>query len=163
MQNNNPDNTPKVPGTNPNTTSRDGGINPSAPTIGTEGYGNTSDERHIVGAPDPTASHPGIQGAGDVRRTSYPRNESADNPAANIGNVRKRSEQLSDNPDARGEKVFSCSESGIENCTWTVSGDSADKMMPDIERHGREAHGIQSFDETARRRILDAIHERRAA
>ncbi len=163
MKNSNPDNKPTIPGTNPNTVSRQGGINPSAPTTGTEAYGETSDERRNVGGPNPSASSPGTEGAGDISRTSYPRNEAADNPAANIGQVRKRSEQLSDNPDARGGKVFSCAEYGIQNCTWNVSGNSADDMMPDIERHGREAHGIESFDETARRRIRDSIRERRAA
>ena len=163
MKNSNPDNAPNIPGTNPETQSREGGINPSSPTAGTEGYGMTSDERQQVGGPNPTASRPGTEGAGDVRRTSYPRNEAADNSAADIGQVRKRSEQISDNPDARGGKVFHCAEVGNENCAWNVSGDSADDMMPDIERHGREAHGITSFDETARRRIHDAIRERRAA
>ena len=163
MQNNNPDNKPTIPGTNPITESRDGGINPSAPTTGTEGYGNASDERETVGGVSAGASHPDNKGAGDVRHTSYPRNESSDNPAANIGEVRKRSEQLSDNPNARGGKVFHCAEVGNENCTWNVTGDSADEMMPDIERHGREAHGIKSFDESARTKIRDAVRERRAA
>lgn len=163
MQNNNPDNKPAIPGTNPVTQSRDGGVNPSAPTTGTEGYGNTSDERQNVGGSNANASHPGNQGAGDVRQTSYPRNEVGDNPAANIGETRKRSKQLSDNPDARGGKVFHCAEVGNENCAWNVIGDSADDMMPDIERHGREAHGITSFDESARRKIRDAVRERRAA
>src|SRR3954470_13627451 len=102
MQNNNPDNKPTIPGTNSNTESRDGGINPSAPTTGTEGYGNTSDERQRVGGSSANASHPQNAGAGDVRQTSYPRNEAGDNAAANVGETRKRSEQMSDNPNARG-------------------------------------------------------------
>lgn len=163
MKDINPNESPNVPGTNPNTTAEGGGINPSAPTAGTEAYGMTSDERENVGGPNPTHSSPGTEGAGDVRRTSYPRNEAADNPAANISETRKRSEQLSDNPNARGGKVFHCAEFGQENCTWNVSGDSADDMLPDIERHGREAHGIESFDETARQRIRDTVRERRAA
>ena len=163
MQNNNPDNKPTIPGTNPVTQSRDGGIDPSAPTTGTEGYGTTTDERRNVGDSNARASDPNNKGAGDVRHTSYPRNESAENPAANSAQSRKRSEQLSENPNARGGKVFHCSEIGNENCTWNLSGDSADEMMPDIERHGREAHGITSFDEKARSRIRDAVRERRAA
>src|SRR3954470_11102122 len=115
MQNNNPDNKPTIPGTNPVTQSRDAGINPSAPTAGTEGYGNTSDERRNVGGTEASESHPDNQGAGDVRHTSYPRNEAGENPAANVGETRKRSEQMSDNPNARGGKVFHCAEYGNEN------------------------------------------------
>lgn len=163
MQNNNPDNKPTIPGTNPITESRGGGINPSAPTTGTEGYGTASDERGTLGGSSSDASHPDNKGAGDVRHTSYPQNEASDNPAANIGEVRKRSEQLSDNPNARGGKVFHCAQIGNENCTWSATGDSADEMIPAIEQHEREAHGIKSLDESVRRKIRDAVRERRAA
>lgn len=163
MKNNNPDDARRGPGTNPETESREGSINPSAPTTGTEGYGTTSDEREQLGGSNPGGSSASAEGAGDVRRTSYPRNEAAENRAADVGDTRKRSQQLTDNPDARGGKVFNCSEVGPENCTWNVSGNSFDEMMPDIERHGREAHGIESFDDATRRKIRDAIRERRAA
>lgn len=161
MKNHNPDDARTGPGTNPETESRDGGINPSAPTTGTEGYGMTSDERDRVGGPNPTASHPGTEGAGDVRRASYPRNEAAENRAT--GETRTRSQQLSDNPNARGGKAFHCADVGPMSCNWSLNGNSAEEMMPEIERHAREAHGMTSFDETARQKIRDAVRERRAA
>ena len=160
MKNSNPDNTPTIPGTEPNTVSKPGSINPSAPTAGTEGYGTTRDERANVGGSNPAASHPSAEGAGDVRRTSYPRNEADDNPAA--GDLRSRSQQLSDNPNARGGKTFHCADVGPMSCNWTVTGNSEEEMMPEIERHGREAHGMTNIDEKMRSRVRDAIRDRAA-
>ncbi len=166
MKNSNSDKKLRDPGTNPETIHRDGGINPSAPSVGTEGYGTTSDERTLIGGTNPGASKPSAKGAGDVRHTSYPGNEKDENPAAteshgHTGEMRKRSQQLSDNPDVRGEKVFNCNEVGPTGCTWSVVGNNEQEMMPDIEKHGREAHGL-SIDEKLRTRVHDAIRDRAA-
>lgn len=60
-----------------------GAINPSAPSAGTEGWGQMNrTEAEVVGGSNPTESRPGTEGAGDVRKTSYPRNEAAENDAA---------------------------------------------------------------------------------
>ena len=156
MKNSNPDNTP-MPGTEPNTISQ--GINPSAPTAGTEGYGTASDEKNIVPG-NPTASHPEQKGAGDTRHTSYPRNEAADNPAA--AETTSRSQQLANNPNARGGKSFHCSDVGPANCNWSVNGSSEQEIMTQIEQHGRESHGIEHIDDKLRSRIHDAIQDRAA-
>jgi hypothetical protein len=47
MKNAKPDNTADTRGKDPNTNSE--GINPSAPTTGTEAYGGTADERRVLG------------------------------------------------------------------------------------------------------------------
>jgi hypothetical protein len=39
---------PDSPDTNPSIDPETGKVNPSAPTIGTEGWGNTSDERQVL-------------------------------------------------------------------------------------------------------------------
>ena len=41
-------------------------INPSAPTTGTEGWGNAPDEANVPGA-NPTAKKPGKEGGGNLR------------------------------------------------------------------------------------------------
>lgn len=38
---------------------QDGGINPSAPTAGTEGWGTTSDERRVLGRNEPSDTRAG--------------------------------------------------------------------------------------------------------
>jgi hypothetical protein len=38
---------------------QDGGINPSAPTTGTEGWGTTSDERRVLGRNEPSDTRAG--------------------------------------------------------------------------------------------------------
>ena len=59
------------------------GIDPSAPSAGTAGWGTTPDEkREQVNQTNHEASSPEAKGAGDVRHTSYPQNEAAQNPAA---------------------------------------------------------------------------------
>ncbi len=42
-------------------------INPSAPTTGTEGWGNAPDEGMVPGA-NPTAKRPGKEGGGNLRK-----------------------------------------------------------------------------------------------
>lgn len=54
--------TPNIPGTNPNTASRDGEINPSAPSVGTEQWGNSSDERKVL-----SGNHPSHTRAGQMK------------------------------------------------------------------------------------------------
>ena len=85
---------------------------------------------------NPTAFKPGREG-GDLRST----------PSAR---------------DSR-EMTFRCADVGRENCNWEVRGESEQEMMQHIERHGREQHNINSFDENSRNKILNAIRRRSAA
>jgi predicted small metal-binding protein len=86
---------------------------------------------------NPTAFKPAHEGAGDLRST----------PSAR---------------DSR-EMTFRCADAGRENCNWEVRGQSEEEMMQRIERHGREQHNINSFDENSRNKILNAIRRRSAA
>lgn len=61
-----------------------------------------------------------------------------------------------------GQKTFRCADMGHKECNWEVSGRSEDELMPQIESHGRERHGLTNFDEDSRRRVRDNIHDRAA-
>lgn len=59
------------------------------------------------------------------------------------------------------EMSFRCADVGHDQCNWTVRGRDEDELMPQIERHGREKHGLQEFGESTRNKVRGAI--RRAA
>ena len=61
-----------------------------------------------------------------------------------------------------GQKTFRCADMGHKECNWEVSGQSEEELMPQIERHGRERHGITSLDEESRRRVRNNIRDRAA-
>ncbi len=52
---------------------------------------------------------------------------------------------------------FRCKDVGFANCPWEASGRSEQELMPQIERHGREAHGINQIDQQTRDRVKNAI------
>src|SRR5215212_10051754 len=135
----------RVPGKEPTTVSGHEGIDPSSPTRGTEGYGSTTDEKRNIGESDLEATQQeGVPG--DMRRRADDmsrRSETANTPS--------------------GERTFRCADVGDADCRWEVSGSTSDELMPQIERHGREQHGITSWDDRLKRRVQDAIHERKAA
>lgn len=62
-----------------------------------------------------------------------------------------------------GARTFRCADVGNGDCRWEVTGNSEDELMPKIEQHGREAHGMHNFDGATRNKIRDAIRQRRAA
>ena len=59
-------------------------------------------------------------------------------------------------------KTFKCADMGHKDCSWEVSGRSEDELMPQIERHGRERHGVTNLDEDSKRRVRSNIRERAA-
>jgi len=61
-----------------------------------------------------------------------------------------------------GDKTFRCADVGFADCRWEASGRTEEELMPHIERHGREKHGIHQMDESTRRRVRNAIRERAA-
>jgi hypothetical protein len=63
--------TPDVPATNSSVDPQTGTVNPSAPTVGTEQWGNTSDERRVLGHDRPAKTQ-----AGQPKRN--PRNRRAE-------------------------------------------------------------------------------------
>lgn len=135
-------------GNNTNVQSSEGGINPSAPSAGTAGWGTAPDEqRKQVGQNNPEASSPNAQGAGDVRHTSYPQNEAAQNPAA------------LEPAQAHADRSFRCAESG---CPWSVTGSSEEEILGYMRVHAREAHGKNEFTPSELSEARRAIHKRAA-
>lgn len=61
-----------------------------------------------------------------------------------------------------GQKTFRCADMGHKDCSWEVSGRSEEELMPQIERHGKERHGITNLDEESRRRVRSNIRDRAA-
>jgi predicted small metal-binding protein len=144
------------PGNNPNVQSSDGGINPSAPSTGTAGWGTTRDEkRKQVSQNLPEASSPNAQGAGDVRHTSYPQNEAAQNPAA-----RNLAEQ--ERPRQHGDRSFRCADAVREDCGWSVTGNNEEEILGYLRSHAREAHGKNEFTPQELANARKAIHKRAA-
>jgi predicted small metal-binding protein len=66
-------------------------------------------------------------------------------------------------PGAGGNvKVFRCSEVGNTDCRWEAVGRSEEELRWQIERHGREAHGIGFFGKEMWSRIRSVIRDRAA-
>ena len=137
--------------------SENGQINPSSPTSGTEGYGVQEGEFENTEGPGPKASHPNAKGAGDVRKTSYPKAEGSEHMEN-----QSRQDALRDNPNNREGKQFRCADVGPSNCNWSVVAQTDDEIVRKAEQHGREAHGMTDIDEQTRDRIRGAIHDKAA-
>ncbi len=58
-----------------------------------------------------------------------------------------------------GPYNFRCSEIH-SSCNWQTSGSSEDEVMHNVERHGREAHGLSNWDENTRNRVRSSIKQR---
>ena len=56
---------------------------------------------------------------------------------------------------------FKCSDVGPKNGDWQVSGNSEQEIMPKIEQHGREKHGLKIDDDT-RNKVRSTIHRQAA-
>jgi predicted small metal-binding protein len=132
-------------GSNPNVQSSGGGINPSAPSAGTAGWGTAPDEkRKQVGQNNPEASSPEAQGAGDLRHSSYPQNEAAQNPAAS-------------EPRTHGNRSFHCTD---ESCDWSVTGNTEEEILGYMRAHSREAHAKSEFTPQEMENARRSIHKR---
>ena len=56
---------------------------------------------------------------------------------------------------------FKCSDVGLKNCDFQMSGSSEQEIMPKIEQHSLAKHGLRMDDET-RNRVRNAIHKQPA-
>ncbi len=66
---------------------------------------------------------------------------------------------MANNPNTgdQGTVRFRCKDVGFANCPWETRGLSEQELMPEIERHGREAHGIDRIDQQTRDKVKNAI------
>ncbi len=126
-------------------------VNPSAPTVGTEGWGTTSDERRALAGTEPEAVQPG-----QVKRD--PGTDQAE-PTRVAGAT-----AASMNVTHGGrDRTFRCADVGNADCRWETSGASDDEIFGEVHRHGQTEHGWKDWTEALRNRVRDAIRERRAA
>lgn len=92
------------------------------------------------------SSPPGKQASGSVQ-------SSRDNPSRK-GAAGEREE---------GSNVsFACADLGHPECSWQASGRNEEELLPKIEQHGREKHGIKTFDNQTREKIRGAIRPQAA-
>lgn len=166
----------KGAGTNPNTHSQGGAINPSAPTSGTEQWGNTADERRTISSSNPEHTRAGqMKGnPGDNRTEAAQRMSAAattnKKPERNVGDnqadVSRRSgaDAFSMNTSHGGaDRTFRCADAGNSDCRWETSGRTDDEIMRRAEEHGRRDHGMSDWSEAQRSKVKNAIRRREAA
>ncbi len=65
-------------------------------------------------------------------------------------------------PGPQTTKAFRCADVGFNECSWEAQGRNESELMPQIERHGREHHGLKEMTESIVARIRQAIRERAA-
>ncbi len=164
---------PNTPGTNPDVHSREGGINPSAPTVGTEGWGQTSDERRTLSSVDPKDTRAGqMKGnPGDhMTAASQRANEAAttnktpsgDNQA-DLSRRTSGSAYSMNTSHGGNDHTFRCADVGNADCRWETSGHTEDEIIQRAEEHGRRDHGMRDWTEATRNKVRDAIRHRNAA
>jgi predicted small metal-binding protein len=123
----------------------------------------------------PNVQHPtGVSGTPPT--TSGPAGGTTINPSGpttgteGYGNARDEGGIAANNPSSTvpgkegggNLRTFRCSEAGHKDCNWQAHGRSEEELMPQIERHSREKHGI-TFDEKKRKELGDYIRDRGAA
>lgn len=80
---------------------------------------------------------------------------------SNASSADQRSKNPSEGRNQGARLDFRCSDVGPKNCNWQLSGNSEQEMLPQIEQHGREAHGM-TIDNQTRDRVRTAIHRKAA-
>lgn len=168
--------TRKTSGTNPNVTSHNGGVNPSAPASGTEGWGNTSDERRVLQMNDPAATRAGqMKGnPGDnqaeaarlasERATTNKRRE--DDPGTDQADLSRRTSASAHSMNVShggADHTFRCADMGNSDCRFETSANNEDEAVRRAEAHWKTQHGIADWTEAMRNRVRDNIRRRQAA
>lgn len=164
---------PSTPGTNPNMQSHKGEINPSAPTVGTEQWGNTSDERRVLGQNESAATRKGqMKGnPGDHMTAASHReheratsNKHRDDPGNQPDLSRRTSASTHSmhNNQRASQHTFRCADVGPADCKWETSGENEDEVMRRVEEHAKHDHGMKDWSDAMRNKVRDNIHRRAA-
>jgi predicted small metal-binding protein len=107
--------------------------------------GSTRNEKHEqTNRHNPEAASPEARGAGDVRFTSYPQNEAAQNPAAREG--------------VHGDLSLNCSD-----CEWKVSGNTEEEVLGYMRAHARQVHAKSEFTPAELESARRSIHKHKRA
>jgi len=121
---------------------------PSASTTGANPTGDMAVEGREQESRNAEGASPDARGAGDVRFTSYPQNEAAQNPAAWES--------------AHGDRSLRCSDAAGNDCGWSVSGKTEEEVLGYMRAHARQAHGKNEFTSAELESARRAIHKRAA-
>ena len=136
---------------NPSVNPKTHAVNPSAPTTGTEGWGNTADERRTLSENPTSVSKDG--------QTSRIVGDDQPEPSRRTGataipmNARHKAY----------DRTFRCADVGNADCRWETSGASDEEILGEAHRHGQTEHGWEDWTDALRNRTRNAIRERRAA
>jgi predicted small metal-binding protein len=126
-------------------------VNPSAPTTGTEGWGNTADERRALSENPPSISKDG---------------QTSRNVQDNQAELSRRTGATATSMNMTHEghdRTFRCADVGNADCRWETSGMSDDEILGEVHRHGQTERGWNDWTDALRSRVRNAIRERRAA
>lgn len=170
--------TPNSGGTNPNTTSTGGAINPSAPTAGTEGWGTTIDERQTLSPTDAAATRAGqMKGnLGDQQTeassrmsaaatsANQPQTEREEVPPSNkqAAESTRGATALPNTNHGEADRTLRCADVGNADCQWETGGLTDDEVVLAAYEHGRAEHGWQDWTD-AITKVREAIQYRNAA
>jgi predicted small metal-binding protein len=136
---------------NPSINPQTGNVNPSAATAGTEGWGNTADERRTLSENPPSVSQ-----EGQTRATDPSANQAAPSSThgATAGSMKVTREGR--------DRTYRCADAGNADCHWETAGTEEEVLQEALE-HGRTNHGWNDWTEVMRNRVRNALRERRAA
>lgn len=136
---------------NPSVNPKTHAVNPSAPTTGTEGWGNTADERQALSENPPSINKErdmsGEAGAGQAQLSGR---SAASATSMNVSHEGR-------------DRTFRCADVGNADCRWETSATSDDDILEQARMHAQTEHGWEDWTEAMRSRVRDAIRERRAA
>jgi predicted small metal-binding protein len=134
---------------NPSVQPTRNGQTPSTSTPGAKPISGMADERREQESRNASdVASPNARGAGDVRFTSYPQNEAAQNPAAWES--------------AHGDRSLRCGDAVGNDCGWSVSGKTEEEVLGYMRAHVRQAHGKNEFTSAELESARRAIHTRAA-
>jgi len=151
-----------------------GGVNPSAPTAGTEGWGQTSDERRVLGdhALEDTLAgqmkgNPGdhmTAASGREERRAHTNKQPNDSgEQTDLSRLTSGSAHSMTTSQPGARRTFRCADAGNADCQWETSGDTDDEIVKRAEAHWRKHHGMGDWTEAARSKAREAIKHRQAA
>jgi predicted small metal-binding protein len=163
-------------GLNPNLGSHPDGIDPTAPSRGTEGWGTTADERRAVSTHDAEATRAGqmkgnmgdnltaaSQQASEAATTNKRRSEDSSNHQADLSRRTSASAYSMNTSHGGNDHTFRCADVGNTDCRWETSAGTEDEVMQKAAEHNRNDHGMGDWTEAMRNRVRDSIRRREAA
>jgi hypothetical protein len=174
--------TPDMPNRNPSVDPQTGTVNPSAPTVGTEQWGNTSDERRMLGdgdrpatprAPQAKSSRRNKQAEAGVRPERADNKGHATDPAKKPKHVVDPSREQTDLSSRTSASAYSLNSSQGHNAPGrpdlansglreTSSDDKKDEneVTRQFEERWRHDRGLGDWTAAMRKHVRDNIPRR---